>query len=360
MTLLHTRLPLGLPLVALVLVPLVCGGLAGGAGIEASFGVAPLTTVDWASPPAHFAAPPLYEASIVAGSPDAWPADEPHFHVDSNLSGSPHAGVGSVFAQVSPGFGYLGTGAMISPRHVLTAGHVVETDADGSVDFAPEDVLFFLNDGGSGTSVIGASAIHLHPDFTGFNNPAVNDDLAILELAEPVPESVPIYPLYRSPLSDVQITRQVGYGQTGAGTDGFSGQLFLDVKRYGHNTIDQVALDDEGLPVAEVWYADFDDPDGTYNVFGDGSLGNLVETTLGGGDSGGPSFVSVDGELQIVGTNTFSVSWVGYPEAPLFGSGLGGMLLYPYLDWIDNVVPEPSVLAMLAIGAVLLRRRRAA
>ena len=52
-------------------------------------------------------------------------------------------------------------------------------------------VYFLLNNDGDVTYKIAVTAFNLHPDFTGFNHPAVNDDLAILTLAEDAPTTSP-------------------------------------------------------------------------------------------------------------------------------------------------------------------------
>jgi hypothetical protein len=61
---------------------------------------------------------------------------------------------------------------------------------------------------------------------------------------------------------------------------------------------------------------------------------------LGGGDSGGPSFVwnATTAKYELAAINTFSFEGDGYNTAPFFGSGLGGILVHPYLDWIAGVL----------------------
>ena len=149
----------------------------------------------------------------------------------------------------------------------------------------------------------------------------------------------------------------------------------------------------------EVWLADFDNPDGSAGFLGGSTLGNDIETNLGHGDSGGASFVTSGGEYYLAGTNTLGFRTATGPSFGFFGSGMGGMLVYPYLDWIDSItpllgvpgdvdlnqkvdlddfgilagnfgydgttlsvlsseIPEPSALALLAVGAAFLAGRR--
>ena len=104
----------------------------------------------------------------------------------------------------------------------------------------------------------------------------------------------------------------------------------------GANNADQLIADDEGGGQNEVFRFDFDGPSGN-GFLGGPTLGNAIETTLGGGDSGGPSFVLQNGSWHVAGVNTF-----GFPNGgtltPLFGSGGGGMLVPAYAGWIDGLM----------------------
>jgi hypothetical protein len=117
------------------------------------------------------------------------------------------------------------------------------------------------------------------------------------------------------------------------------------VKRIGGNRTDSFQIDDEGSGQTEVFVADFDGGSATNYFLGGGTLGNNVEATLGGGDSGGPSFVNQGGELVVYGVNTFTTRFRMFffllgPQAPLFGSGFGGIVVQPYADWIQSIVDD--------------------
>lgn len=289
----------------------------------------------------------IFEKTIIAGDPAGTPADSPAARIDPNTTTSAFAGVGSLFI----GNAFICSGVAISPNHVLTAAHCLDSNDDGIQDFTPGAVDFFLNFGGNLTHSIVASALNIHPDYTGFNNPVVNDDLAIVTLASAVPVGVPIYDIFEGTLAAGDTLTMTGYGRSGDGVNGFFVGPSFSTKRVGMNNADAFAGDDEGGLLDEIFFTDFDGPVGN-GVLGGPTLGNDIETTLGGGDSGGPSFVSVDGTLQVAGINTFSFTMPSGPEAPLFGSGAGGILISGYTDWIHEMtaIPEPGTSLMLIFG----------
>jgi hypothetical protein len=251
------------------------------------------------------------------------------------------AGVGSVLVQTTHG-DFLGTGTLVDPTHFVTAAHVLDVDNNGTTGEVLS-VTFNLP-GGSLT----AQKWIVNGGWTGFGHPSVNDDLAVLTLSAPAPASVPTYPLFTGDLRGQTLTL-VGYGLTGTSAGYAAGSASVNVAHVGQNVAGVVgnyaplgiaAQDDPGGPAAnEVWVGDFDGPSG--DVLGDGpSLGAGVETTLGPGDSGGPGFVDVGGQLQLASVNTFTTS-----DAPAFGSLLGGMNVAAYASWIQSVVnsdPAPT------------------
>ena len=283
---------------------------------------------------------------IVAGDPNGSPADSPADRVDPNTTTSSFAGVGSVAITFGSDL-YIGTGTAISPTHVLTAGHCVDLTDDGTIDVSPSDVVFHLNYGSDLSYSIAASNLYVHPDFTGFANPSVNDDVAVIELSSPLPAGVPIYSLNTDPFVNIETTIHVGYGRSGDGVDGYYVSPSFSVKRVGYNHADVYISDDEGSAAREAFEFDFDGPHKKTNLFGkfvpfNLTLGNDLETTLGGGDSGGPAFIDDgNGGLEIFGINTFGFG--SKAPAPLFGSGGGGIVVSEYVAWIDSIVNSTPI-----------------
>ncbi len=282
---------------------------------------------------------------IVAGDPNGSPSDSPTNRVipNSDIS-SPFAGVGSMQIQ-SGGSTFICTATPISVRHVISAAHCLDLDANGSIDIPPSNVDFILNYGSNISHIIESSALFVHPDWTGFDSPSVNDDVAVIELSTPLPAGVPIYGLNSDPFVSIETLTMVGHGQSGDGINGYTVGASFSVKRGGGNDADSFELDDEGSGSREVFYADFDGPTSATNFLGGLTLGNDIETTLGGGDSGGPSFIDDGtGGIEIFGINTFSFQFTPTP-APQFGSGAGGTIVSAYLDFINPIIaPElPSL-----------------
>jgi hypothetical protein len=281
----------------------------------------------------------------VAGDPSGVPADSPANRVDANTTVSRFAGVGSI----TVAGGVIGTGTPISPTHILTAAHLV-SDGNGMINVAPGNVIINLNYGGNLTHSISASALAVHPDFTGFENPAVNDDLAIITLSMPLPAGVPIYPLFATPVTAGTTLTFVGYGDSGDGVNGITVSRDASIKRVGKNNADELGADDEGSGKNELFVFDFDGPTASTNFLGGTTLGNDQETTFLGGDSGGPAFFDDGSTLWLAGVNTFIGNFTGGPDAPLFGSAGGGMLVHAYLDdFILPITAIPEANALLSI-----------
>lgn len=297
----------------------------------------------------------LVNLMVMAGSSNLAPAESPASRVDPNLTSSLYGGVGSVRVQVGSST-YIGTGTPLTPTHILTAAHVLDINGDGMPDATPSNVQFYLNYGASPSHIGTASALYLHPAYNG-HAINLNDDLAIIELSSPLPIGTPMYDIVRTTLVYQTEITIIGYGWSGYGNIGYTVAPSYVVKRAGTNYVDGVwSWDDEGTnPVFEVWYGDFDWPDGVNTGFVGGvTVGNRLETSLGGGDSGGPGFLWSGSIPKIVSINTFTFH-MGSTNAPRFGSGLGGLHIPAYSNWIDSItgIPEPQTALLTLLGATI-------
>lgn len=282
--------------------------------------------------------------TILAGGEINLPTDTPSGRLDTK---SEFRFVGAL--AISNGSGnYKGSAVALSSEWVLTAGHNVDLNDDGLSDISWSGV-FHLPGFGS----FGVSQVFANPGFTGFANPSINDDLALLHLSSPLPPGMG-FPTLGSGASIGDFITLVGYGRSGYGSYGYTTNASLTDRRFGSNVIDSFQLDDEGSGRAEVFRYDFDDPS-TIGIT-DGSLGNDVETIIGPGDSGGAALKQTANGWELVGINTFTEGYGGR-----FGDTGGGVLVAPYADWIyqtTGIVPELSVSVMWAISTVLMVCRR--
>ncbi|MCX6914767.1 MAG: hypothetical protein NT167_17250 [Verrucomicrobia bacterium] len=250
----------------------------------------------------------------------------------------------------SGGFSYMGSATAISPNWVLTAGHNLDLNDNGSPD-AGLSINFNLPGFGTYT----ASSFYTCLGFTGFGDPSIQRDLGLIHLATPLPQGI-VFPSLQGVMQVGNQATLVGFGRSGYGNYGYTTSATLTDRRVGYNVVDAFTPDDLGGGFAALFRYDFDSP-ATFGLPG-GSLGNNLESLIGPGDSGGPLLLFDGSGYSIAGVNTFVEGYGGR-----FGDIGGGVVLAPYLDWIGATtglaIPEPTVGWLLSLGlAVLVWPRR--
>lgn len=338
-----------------------------------------------------------YQALVLAGAPP----DSAAAHVDPNSAASAYSGVVSINIRYN-GQSFICSGAMVGKREVISAGHCVDTDGNGTVvDITKpgNDVRVIFNNsnvvGSPDRAIVTASKVVMNPNYGGFgkcpvNVPGfcVNDDISVITLSQDAPDSAKVYKVLSQTIASGQQIIMAGYGTSGDGINGFNIGPNFRIKRTGQNIIDLFEGDDENFTgfdangflqggANEVYYADFDgtnslgvNQDSMCKFYGVCStqLANSLESNIGGGDSGGPSFISLGDEIYLVANNTFGSSGFGEEKPGAFGSQFGGVLLSSYLPWLSDatngalqIVPEPgapSLIALALVGLGLTRKRQ--
>lgn len=260
---------------------------------------------------------PLPGRALMAGTaPDTADA-----RIDPNTAASAWT---SAVAVIVNGGAY--SGVVVAPGYVLTAAHVTGAAA-------PASVRVQIN--ASATPVlIGATAI---VTFASASFPY--DDLALITLAQPVPETVEILPIYPQTPPPHQAITLVGQGWSGQGDVGPMVAKSASVKRAGLNAIDatQTTVDASGR-TSLFYLFDFDGPTGG-GAFGGATLGNTFETGLASGDSGSPAYATIAGKRWLLGINNLTAPAPGGTAVDFkFGTIGGGILLSDprFITWLTT------------------------
>jgi hypothetical protein len=283
----------------------------------------------WAVFPAH---------AILAGGEFDQPTDFPSNRLDPQTSDSIFNAVGALRIDTGS-YTYSGTAIALSPHWVLTAAHNSDFNDDGLPDLGLDYTLHLPGYANQNTTTAA-----IHPDFTGFGNPSIHNDLSLLYFADPLPELN--FPSLGLSMSVGEELTLVGYGRSGFGSYGYTTNASTTDRRIGYNIAE--TFDNSADTDGQLFRYTFYDPSDPL------SLGNDRETIIGPGDSGGPAFVPWGSELALVGINTFTEGYGGR-----FGDTGGGVVLDPAWDWIASttglsIIPEPETLLLTVLGIVLL------
>jgi V8-like Glu-specific endopeptidase len=173
------------------------------------------------------------------------------------------------------------TGTLIGSKYVLSAGHCV-TDDNGRPNLTAANARFRL--GGVEYRV---SQIVVHPSYNGNIDTEGVVDLSILVLTQDVPNVTPST-LYRQAPTVGAVLTLAGYGVTGTGTTGVTDNS---------PTPQQGTIDFGTTPIDEVT--------GTFIKWNfDNKPAPNTESNTAPGDSGGPAFITVNGQLVLAGVTS--------------------------------------------------------
>lgn len=183
-------------------------------------------------------------------------------------------------------------------------------------------------------------------------------DLALIRLESPVTSITPATLYLPGDGSELgQLAYMVGYGATGTGLSGYD-PWSSGTKRAATNVIDLI---DEYSGFQHVMVVDFDNPDNPDDNYTGSPIPTELEGLLAPGDSGGGTFIQVNGEWKLAGIHSFTVEvWDGDRNSRDYGDLGGFVRVSRHIDWISQyvpLIPEPGTLTLLALGSAMLLRR---
>jgi len=241
-------------------------------------------------------------------------------HTQSIINGTTDSGDPAVVLVISqvPGsqVGNLCTGEIIAPHVVLTAAHCVDPNVVGS---GAKFVVFTgttLSSTAPTSDFLGVAEVHFDTMFDA-SNPEGGHDVGVVILKNPT--AITPVPYNRTPLPQSmvgQAARLVGYGITD-----------------GNDTMGTSAGTRRQAPTKlasfDAMLLNFED-----------MQHNICE-----GDSGGPAFMTIDGQERIVGVTSF-----GIQSCPLTQPGTDTRV-DSYVDFIDRYVVQFDPPPVAAGGA---------
>ena len=259
----------------------------------------------------------------------------------------------------------FGSFTLIAPQWALTAAHVVDTDGDGDVadETISNDTLRIGAESRRPTQLIVPTGVNGNPGWNGNINSGF--DLALVQLDQPFTSIAPA-PIYTSFQELGKQVTQVGYGQSGTGTNGAT--TASGTKRAGDNVVDQYNTFANGATALR-W--DFDEPaPRTSPNFSGSSVPLDLEYLIAPGDSGGGSFIFEDDTWYLAGVHSGTYNLYNYPGASSNTSTYGDAALitrvaayqqfiYSHIPELATAaIPEPATLSSCVFAMLMLGRRR--
>lgn len=302
-------------------------------------------------------------------------------------------GVGSIFVDIGDpnGLGFLCTGTLLAGgQYMLTAAHCL---SDGTNTIAQTTYSVFYPPGtpNSFQEIITSNQFFVHPQYTGEVIDA--HDIALIKLG--TAPSAGVLAGAKSLYSGNGVGKNatlVGSGTTGTGATGGTGGggFSLADRRTGQNRVDLTWTDPNfggffngffGAADPNTLVGDFDNGNAANDAscwitslffannasYCDLGFGDF-ETSLGGGDSGGPLFING----LLAGVASYGLTFGLDPDIDnnlnsTFGEFSGWTSVDYNRAWLDSyvaprqVVPEPATLALTLVGAsalLVVNRRR--
>ncbi len=231
-----------------------------------------------------------------------------------------------------------GSGVLISPEWVLTAGHVLDNGWT-SVQFLLDQDFRDPN-----RTLYSADAWYMYPGFVSDGGAGTNNDIALVHLSTPILGVTPA-DIYWGEVTPGTHAYWAGYGRLGYYPSGETTTSGL--KMGGENVVDMVGDPSAGIRT-QFFISDFGPVWTTPTL--------ALEMGITNGDSGSGWFADYDGQMQLIGIGTFI-------RGNYYNSG--SIRPAVYRDWIESYVPlsnvpEPtSALLLLTTMPFVLHRRRA-